>query len=133
MSTETLRARLEAATPGPWKMGYTSDVLRWNTILASDDAHVTLRQDWLIDTPEIARLPLPPSWRHGTEDQETRGRAFEQQSDRNALLIAHAPTDLAALLEVVEAARRIGYNYKAGGTFGFDELQAALDAFEALP
>ena len=46
----------------------------------------------------------------------------------NAAVIAHAPTDLAAALDVIEAAKA----EFDGHPFARQELRAALDAFEAL-
>jgi hypothetical protein len=102
MSTESLRARLEAATPGPWKARYSG--------------------------PEL--------YVFGPRGDLAQIHGPENEAAHDADLIAHAPTDLAAALEVVEAALQVELLTGTNDPARFDAhiaLAAAIRAFEALP
>lgn len=69
LDLKAIRARLDAATPGPWK-------------------HENKGQDHRVITP--------------TGRQWNIGDAIYHAEDRDAEFIAHAPTDIAALIEALE-------------------------------
>lgn len=159
MSFNGIRKRLEAATPGPWFAGLT--------LWARDNREPGF---WPID--RVAALTaLPPLFDDTEEgvqvledwcDQNERGTVAEThtdtqipgtQHDGNQALIAHAPTDLRLLLDVVEAAQAQGHRRCVGDCRGCSEgewpyphcvvcgddsgwpcpTKAALDALEAAP
>ena len=110
MSTESLRARLDAATPGSRA-----------TAIGTDGYYV--------------QVPLTTDSNYGIDVG-----LFAKKAD--AVLDAHAPTDLAAALEVIERAnderrlrfgRLISSQTEIAYTQAVDRLHDALDAFEALP
>jgi hypothetical protein len=72
-----IRARLEAATPGPWHQGRADHRDEWGCVNVGDYGWVT-----------------PVGMEYGADSEQ--GRA-------DAELIAHAPDDLAYLLDAVEA------------------------------
>ena len=119
MSAESLRARLEAATPGTWEIsgepGKTAVGIR-----STEESR-----------PGIGAI-------YG---------GSERNAKADADLIAHTPTDLRLALGVIEAAKH-GYELaQRYNTLGGEErmvtgrlideagqvLKAALDAFEAAP
>lgn len=113
MSIESVRKRLEAATPGPWER-YTNPA-------------------W--DDPGYIRTPH-------TSDSRPRHVAYVRSDEGNPIpnaeLIAHAPTDLRLALDVIESAKAVvSYEEVIAPTPGCDcpgcRLFAALDAFEAAP
>lgn len=76
----TVRARLEKATPGPWKE------LRWR-----DDCHiipVTDSTGWMKDCPQ-AYIAKTGGWGFGYPTE-------------NGALIANAPTDLNLAIQIIE-------------------------------
>ena len=85
MSIESTRKRLEAATPGPWAAGPFSkrSVRRVNWPPKTSEFIVLSGHDYLFDIDTGC------------------------QEEADAELIAHAPTDLALLLEVAEAAQAL--------------------------
>jgi hypothetical protein len=88
MTIESIKARLEAATEGPWEM--TDHVERYHVPEAAPDA-VYEYHWWSIDHNCV------------TVVEDMRGA---EESEPDFDLIAHAPTDLRALLKVAEAAKR---------------------------
>lgn len=75
LDLEPIRARLEAAAPGPWEVAKV-----WGG-------------DWFFDGPYI--------WDNGPDN------TGEPATDKaNAVFIANAPTDIAALLAEVERLRK---------------------------
>lgn len=115
MSLESARKRLDAATPGPWES-------RGEQI--GNDLHFGPMKTTYVDTAEgnlfaVSGMPVA-----------------------DADLIAHAPTDLAAALKVIEAAKGLmSWTRELGPHGGYSyvpnvverSLLVALDAFEALP
>ncbi len=87
MPIETIKARLDAATPGPWEM--TDHVERYHVPEAAPDAVYDYHW-WSIDHNGV------------TVVEDMRGA---EESEPDFALIAHAPTDLRALLKVAEAAK----------------------------
>lgn len=79
---ERIRARLEAATPGPWRVDYSKEYRSVRRVGAKAG------ERW-----RIAGV--------GT------GRRVDPQDDANAELIAHAPDDLRDLLAVAEAVEKL--------------------------
>ena len=108
MSTESLQARLAAAAPGPWELHP-----QWENSL-----EVFFQPEWETDSDGSIN-----AW----NDQ---GRIYDEggHTRADAELIAHAPTDLAAALKVIEAATEV---LEAWGHSV--HLRDALDAWEALP
>lgn len=103
---EQIRAELEAATPGPWSTEREDDVEMFG-----DPVH-------LIGDGEP-----------GSED------AYLFTTDANATLIAHAPTHLAALLDVALAAQAVVARHPdspVGEHPAVDMLRPALERLEAL-
>lgn len=98
---EAIKQRLAAATPGPWYVHNPDDALCMNAYCVSTDEH----EPW-IDMPEsknghehiiaITLLQSPRVVCHASEKWE-----------ENAELIAHIPTDMAALIAEVERLRVI--------------------------
>jgi hypothetical protein len=83
---DAIVARLEAATPGPWKCGYTTDDSRMVAeCLDGEGMHV--EGVFSADEPVLNGLC--------------------DDSFSNSLLIAHAPADLADLLAVAQVAARV--------------------------
>jgi len=144
MSAASIRGRLEAATPGPWYLGqalpapgYFEDieVYAWDGVPlpAEADEDCSLLDAWadIHTTGPVATV--------------TNYFPTEDNWEPNADLIAHAPADLAALLDVVEAARRqrdtsVFGPYSAIQAYNLEAdvenqqaLWAALDALEKLP
>ena len=97
-----LREVAEHATPGPWT--HDAPYLKAVRMSNGDEVATAHRQHY-------SRLPT------------------FKESYPDADIIAHAPTDLAAALDVIEAAKA----EFDGHPFARQELRAALDAFEALP
>lgn len=94
MSLESVRKRLEASAASPWHLRY----LRLHSVpslsIMQTDDDLAIADVW---------CPLP--WRDGSDSpQERRGREKEQTANATANLIAHAPTDLELMANVVEAA-----------------------------
>lgn len=104
MSSESVKARLEAATPGQWR---------------ADEGACCVGTDEADIAEGIGRHPYA-----------ARG---------DADLIAHAPTDLAAALKVIEAAQRVSTflvespYYQGEKIDGAFDLERVLAEFEALP
>ena len=85
MSTTNVRARLEMATKGPW----TIQPLNMDKFPESEFGYpqrIVANDDGLVLVAECLQEPLTPD---------------------NARLIVHAPTDLAAALRVIEAAKAL--------------------------
>ena len=90
LDLEAIRARLASATPGPWKASTddAGDVVVWGP-----------DEDWLANVGNWAR-------QHLGIDADAAARQFVETRDAaDATLIAHAPTDLAALCDEVERLR----------------------------
>lgn len=77
-----IRARLDAATPGPW--------FATPEMLAAGGSHIAGRSPWVsVPTHVIARCSRLAS---------DRKRGPDKAAEANAELIAHAPEDIAYLL-----------------------------------
>ncbi len=117
MSVESVRKRLAAATPGPWTWGNSG-------VTALDNEYVF----WPGNIPGGLEDDDPASLHVGACGEHT-----EPQAEANLALLAHAHTDLALALEVIEAAQ----GYRIGSSLRRQEqwqrLVNALDAFEAAP
>jgi len=105
VSVESVRARLDAATSGPWAMRAhdgcatviaPSLTMPWDTVVYADDS------------------------------------GHPRTSESDADLIAHAPTDLRLALDVIEAATEVRQGF-LDGHFDMSKMFATLDAFEAAP
>lgn len=116
MSTESVRARLNAATPGPW---------RWNVA-----SHVEHTEAW-DETVVVRHISA------GGDDSTVAeiGRDFSS-NNVDAEFIAHARTDLERALDVIEAvpalvdiARR--YTEEYGWSSDLEALARATDALQA--
>jgi hypothetical protein len=123
MSTESCKARLEMATKGPW----TIQPLNMDKFPESEFGYpqrIVANDDGLVLVAECLQEPLTPD---------------------NARLIVHAPTDLAAALRVIEAAKEVRVAWAAWGgdftdTAGVARFFLAIshlvehdDAWEATP
>lgn len=127
MSRATLRARLEAATPGEWEWagpiediaGYLSGIQQRTD--ERDDAQPVA---WTVQTPD------PEDDQGGSITPAFCGNG--PRAAHNAALIAHARQDLPALLDVADAAAAL---LRAEDVLPVAEarLRAALDELEALP
>jgi ElaB/YqjD/DUF883 family membrane-anchored ribosome-binding protein len=113
MNTDEIKARLAAATPGPWVHEITQYMDDYGAADGPPVARVVVPVDTAYDGPSCL-VPLA--------------------SVANAVLIAHAPADIAALLAEVE---RLGAAH-ADASLAFDQasaltvdLQAALEKAEA--
>lgn len=105
MSTESVKARLAAATPGPWTADWTTDVWERPSLFAGH------RDSYVV--PGVAAC----------------GRTKGGWND--ATFIAHARTDLELALEVIEALRASDVSHT--GTDWPCALCAALDRWDAAP
>jgi hypothetical protein len=106
MTLPTIRARLAAATPGPWVRQSSDDG-------ASDP--------WWIDTHASPEGPepvwAPPQY---------------PVSEADADFIAHAPDDIAALLAVAQAAEALLAAWSVNiGDFDADMFNQKVDALRA--
>lgn len=96
---QDMKARLEAATPGPWGAGrgVTSDGSEFVTTRAQKAAFLALSLNddestlWLVDNGEV----IPAATGDGPRAQA------------NAEFIAHAPEDLAKLIAALEAVEEL--------------------------
>jgi hypothetical protein len=105
---DEIAARVDAATPGPWERGITTDgTRRVATILDGSTSGVEIED---IHTPYD---PIATS-----------------ETAANADLIAHAPEDIAALLDIVRAAQSVVGEYHPGCPALIAELCDALAALE---
>ena len=115
MSIESIRQRLDAATPEPWRV--------------SPRPGTQLVAHWIDD---------------GRQYELFRSDPLDPNEAANVDLVVHAPTDLALLLEVAEAAReardstgveyadeRLRYAVLQIDREDWTRLMAALDALEA--
>jgi hypothetical protein len=116
MSSESLRKRLDAIDPDPLEVEEpmsTETGRRWHRVVVRGVAKDRFGGEQLTET--IA---------------EVRDR---EEAD----LFAHAPTDLALALDVIEAAHYLSMQVDGGfpttGTTGAILLRRAIDAFEASP
>lgn len=115
MSSESLRARLAAATPGPWITVSSTDGVTQHYWVQAEERNPV---DQLVVESHDG-VPIRP----------------------DANLIAHAPTDLAAALKVIELAKAehtMGAPDGDGCRFcscGISDCPTAfeVEAFEALP
>ena len=83
-----IRARLDAATPGPWKIsGELPDYEHYTRICV---------ESWIFDAIDIDVPVCPDGFTKGEIDERDNPQA-------DAALIAHAPTDIAALLDAIAA------------------------------
>jgi hypothetical protein len=109
VSLEDIRARADAATAGPWQPYFTTH----------GDPYVVDHTGWL--TRQIAQLSTAP---------EDYGRA-------NAIFIAHARSDVPALLTIAEAAaelveaRHVYYDGPPPHLASLDEAKAAVERIHA--
>lgn len=120
MSVDSVRKRIEAATPGPWE-----------TYDANEGEHRPL---WCVANDAFHN----PS----SDDEPWIAVEIHVGQREDADLIAHAPTDLAAALKVIEAAKvvlpSVMYHVRRVAVSRETEAQAnalrdALKEFEALP
>lgn len=123
MSIDSVRKRLEAATPGPWWIGPSRRGFEMHIGAGAFDEYA-----------HGSRWPAV----HGGTYVVSPGREGDGGIDdtANADLIAHAPTDLAALLKVAEAAQAYVAFLANNGGFPKQvprELISALEAVETLP
>ena len=104
MSIESIRQRLDAATPKPWRV--------------SPRPGTQLVAHWIDD---------------GRQYELFRSDRADPNEAANVDLVVHAPTDLALLLEVAEAARWLNDAEGDGSLINdyLDRLTVALDALEA--
>jgi hypothetical protein len=114
VSAESIKQRLAAAEPGPWEV-------MPGTLYGG--GYTVGRRGVAVD-----------DW--GTEEYHVKHVLVDNAEE--AELIAHAPTDLALLLTVAEAASFVADLLDVWGcapeaTEGLDKLNAALDAMEAAP
>lgn len=95
---EQIRARLEAATPGPWRR----DEYYQNTVMQHVSAYAYALVKGLMDGPDKAW----PAVDHVAVDGATICITGNGSTSRqNATFIAHAPADVAALLAEVARLR----------------------------
>ena len=122
MSSESVRKRLEAATPGPWR---PKD---WEGAFTIDAIGTRInRRGREVETVQDVVGPSSNDWgMFGTIDRT-----------EDAELIAHAPADLAAALKVIEAAKEWRDTADGDDHLTHDAavglLEVALAEFEALP
>jgi hypothetical protein len=114
MTIESIKARLEAATEGPWEM--TDHVERYHVPEAAPDA-VYEYHWWSIDHNCV------------TVVEDMRGA---EESEPDFDLIAHAPTDLRALLKVAEAAKQYIYGSDGDERVDYSALCTALAEMEGM-
>ena len=117
MSIESVRKRLEAATPGPWE--------------ASGWDHEEFYGAWKRVGPGAS------AWESYASSSQKAGlylysadhdyRGDEKVNDADAELTAHAPTDLALLLAVVDAAKVLADL----ASVAYAPFEDALEALEA--
>jgi hypothetical protein len=119
MSLESIRARVEKATEGPWRR----EISRW---LGGEERRVIAA----LKKRQIAQIGVA-------------GCRFGLQDQHNADFVAHARQDIPALLEVAEAAKgclkaaRMVLRESRPGTLArlelfAEDLAAALDELEAM-
>lgn len=112
MSRESIRARLADATPGPWLMAAVME-------------QVLVRR---VHRDEMGRRVT--TFLAEVYDCRTPGAV---DPVANGALIAHAPTDLAALLAVADVAAAVVDLADATALVFLDALRTSLDALEAQP
>lgn len=101
LDLDEIRKRCEAATPGPWNIASRFSV---NTIVYSVPKGKGWLGNKLIDVPEYGCVATPHD--RGNERQiTTMGEAFGITDD--AKFIAHARTDIPALLDALEKAQAV--------------------------
>lgn len=94
--TAEIRARLAAASPGEWRVE-KDPYDDWTSIVNAEPL-----------PPEGEWDDRPPFWRIPAENHVVQTtNEYQRMRDADATLIAHAPADLAWLLEVAEAAERL--------------------------
>ena len=110
MSIESVRKRLEAATPGPWLLAKYAGV---PAVVCGDG--VVGEDNWVVESCGQGGCEPSPL--------------------KNAVLIAHAPTDLALALDALSeaAANHDNYLCSACTVHTVCALKQALDAFESSP
>lgn len=151
MSLKSIRRRVEAATPGPWRWGgnvkyqevylstthsgriFVMRFVRWGLRGAQPQFQPKKDADWgLVDARDLV-----------VKEADHRGD-IETIDHPDATFIAHARTDIPALLAVAEAAAHLLEHH--GGIVcaetsswsdeceaAHEPLRAALAALEALP
>ena len=88
MSIESIKARLAAATPGPWEQKWfgTGAERKWSN--SPGYGAVGLPECYGVTATGGSLVVMSSEWKQGHQDVE---------------LIAHAPTDLALLLNALQA------------------------------
>ncbi len=111
MTLESIRRRLEAATPGPWKA----------TVVSGDSAYYS-NPSSNIHLNDMVAWPVGPM---------SKSQAM---ASRDAELIAHAPTDIARLLAFVEPIAELITMFRGEGVnLGVSDYGPKLvAAYEAL-
>lgn len=85
-----IKARLEAATPGPWKLHFDDEENQW----VKCDYPSKRDPIWKDHICQVNNFPLVG------------------QNKKNGTFIAHAPTDIAALVEALEKCKEIIFFYR---------------------
>lgn len=139
---DAISARLEAATPGPWESeeNFSSTSVRKRSPEARLGfrlvAQVPLRYAFDHVYLPVAGHPDDPECAHRADGTDATycGRPEDEHDDRNrgdADLIAHAPTDLAALLEFARAVKAFTWHSPNGYDPAYDHIRDLLNNLEA--
>ena len=133
MSVESIKARLAAATPGPWFSGFGLNEAEGANYWDQTNVYALDERPPAFPGGDNESYEAECAW----ADEHERGFVAEthnhttipdNEHDANQLLIAHAPTDLALLLEVAQTAKTVRRMHQADGAV--IALYLALDALE---
>ena len=127
MSRESIRARVAAATEGPWTRVTVGHGGLIDQLAAVGHAlEATNRKAF----PQERYLMTDLTWVE-TDTQPVALVGNGPKQTENGDLLAHARQDVPALLAIADAAAAVEAMYPGGAAFV--ALRAALDALEALP